>query len=127
MSYASGPVSCRALQPSDEVPLSSPCSGPHAPASDKLQAFLGCQEAAHDCAGERLAVPEQEAAEEAGAVSAAQPESKGLHGRFSGLRRGSKKRGTAAIAEKEQQDPAATAAGAHKQAGAAQAAAKPAK
>ena len=66
-------------------------------------------------------------AEEAGAVSAAPPDSRGLKGCSRGLRRGSKKRGRAASAEKEQQDPAATAAGGRKQAGVAQAAAKPAK
>ena len=72
-------------------------------------------------------MPELEAAEEAGAVSAAQPDSKGLKGRSGGQRRGSKKRGRAASAEKEQWDPAATAAGRCKQAGAAQVATKPAK
>ena len=72
-------------------------------------------------------MPEQEALGEAGAVSAAQPDSKGLKARSKGPGRGSKKRGRAASAEKEQQDPAATAAGGRKQAGDAQAAAKPAK
>ena len=72
-------------------------------------------------------MPWQEAAKEAGAVSAAQPDSKGLKGRSSRLRRGSKKRGRAASADKEQQDPAEAAVGGRKQGGAAQAATKPAK